>query len=160
MRPDGRGARLVSYAAGCCQTSLASSPRDGTLLLAGPGRLLAVDPRGGSAVDLLGNPKDALLAPGWPTWSPDGRLVAFRDGGFTGDVYVIDAASRQRKVYPGPLRARWLVWSPDSSMLAVEDPNAPGSHYGNLRLIAVEEGGLVERGRVDLPHVPLLLEWR
>ncbi|ALG07134.1 amidohydrolase family protein [Kibdelosporangium phytohabitans] len=71
---------------------------------------------GGKATRLTDDLQDATL----PTWSPDGRRIAFqsyRDGNF--HLYVIDAAGgAPRKLTSGPHDHREPAFSPDGKRLA------------------------------------------
>src|SRR4051794_6821638 len=58
-----------------------------------------------------------------PAWSPNGKLIAFDDGGVSGnlsDLYVINAdGTNVRKLTNGRYVLR-PTWSPDSKRLAFE----------------------------------------
>ena len=94
----------------------------------------------------------------WPTWSPDGRRVAFMaldDNGISGGVLVAGADGRNRvtihempSAYP-----IYLSWSPDSASLALLV-----SGEETLRLLLADAGG---RGdpRQLITGQPLFSSW-
>lgn len=73
----------------------------------------------GTNVTNLTNTPD--VAESYPTWSPDGTMIAYLSGGQgVTDVHVMDnTGGNKRKLTTAPSTvARWLVWSPDSTRLA------------------------------------------
>jgi len=73
---------------------------------------------GGAPVRLTMHPADDLS----PTWSPDGKRVAFARCGRGGDcsIYVVEATGGTERTIgtPGDLAVEDLVWSPDGRQLA------------------------------------------
>jgi dipeptidyl aminopeptidase/acylaminoacyl peptidase len=68
---------------------------------------------------------------GAPSWSPDGRRLAFaakRDDDEVSQVYVIDAAGGEaQRVTSAPLAARAPVWSPDGTWILYQASAYPGA---------------------------------
>jgi Tol biopolymer transport system component len=102
-------------------------PGNGRIVFASGGRLFSVDPTHGEEMD---------LGPGFaPAWSPDGRQIAFIDGG---GVNVMNAdGSGRRLLHSGD--DRQPVWSPDGTRLAFVNAQLAGT--GAL-LVANVAGGV------------------
>ena len=140
---------LVLAAAAACTPSVpspASAParadltlREGTSMavaVAPDGRTLAIDLQGsiwtlpssgGSARRITDGFDDARQ----PSWSPDGRSIAFqgyRDGSY--DIWVIEADGRnQRKLTSGAYDDREPVWSHDGSRVAFSSDREAEGNY-------------------------------
>lgn len=130
------GARAEDDPAGTFGGSVVLS--EGTnisVALSPDGRRLAVDlvaaiwvlpVSGGPARRLTGDLQDATL----PSWSPDGRSIAFqsfRDGNF--HLYVVDARGGEpRQLTRGPFDHREPAFSPDGSRIAFTSDR--GGCYG------------------------------
>ncbi len=90
-----------------------------------------------------------------PTWSPDGRRIAFSrtassQSGETEDVYVMNAdGSGVTMLATGNPRNRGPSWSPDGTRIAFHSWNEVGPSYGGIVLIAPDGSGLAE-----LTHPP------
>jgi Tol biopolymer transport system component len=66
-------------------------------------------------VDFIGN---SLMEEDWPTWSPDGRLLAYRSG--LSRIYLADPETRAvRPLLAGLGGIGAFTWSPDSTQIAV-----------------------------------------
>jgi Tol biopolymer transport system component len=105
--------RACSGLAQPCVTWIAFfSDRDGDF------NLYMMDEQGGNVTQLTDDPADDW----WPSWSPDGRQVAFmsaRDGWRT-DIFVLDVGSGTVRQYTNtPYDDElWPVWSPDGKRIA------------------------------------------
>lgn len=154
--PDGTGERQIYKGRAALEPWLASSPRDGTLVLVefggGRDKLLAVNPCTGSAFDLLGHYEGGRLVPEYPVWSPDGRRVAFID--MAGDLYLVHAAGAEVRLCGSDLV--WpLAWSPDSSMLVARDQGD-----FTLRLVEIRDRGAMVQDLGFGTFSTSLLGWR
>src|SRR3954453_7830151 len=76
-----------------------------------------------------------------PAWSPNGKLIAFDDGGVSGnlsDLYVMNAdGTNVRKLTNGRYVLR-PTWSPDSKRLAFEYAY---SNYGSSGIAVMNANG-------------------
>lgn len=127
--------------------SLAVSPDGRTLVIDLQGSLWTVPATGGAARRITDEYNDARQ----PSWSPDGRTIAFqgyRDGGY--DIWAIAPdGSGQRKLTWGPYDDREPVWSHDGTRLAFSSDRGDAGNYdvwvlevatGALRQITRDEG--------------------
>ena len=75
----------------------------------------------------------------WPTWSPDGKRIAFeRLGGSQGDqIYIINADGYGLVRLPGGDGMAWPAWSPDGASLL-------GTDLQGLRIVNVDGSGARE----------------
>lgn len=106
-----------------------------------------------------GSKKTRLTANGVPdrspTWSPDGRQIAFSrtgssESGETEDLYVMNAdGSGVTKLATGNLHNTGPSWSPDGTRIAFHSWAEVGPSYGGISLIDPDGSGLVE-----LTHPP------
>src|SRR5467141_1586467 len=95
-----------------------------------------------------------------PTWSPDGRMIAFsaQVGGLT-DLFVYDLDSAQlRRLTDDPYADLEPAWSPDGSLIAFVTDRFTTSldrlSYGNYQL-AVIDPRVEGSGQIrQLPHLP------
>jgi TolB protein len=108
----------ASTAAGPASDSASSqgrgAVREGVIAFEGSDGLYVIDANGGKARKIAGTlPRD-----GDPTWSPDGRRIAFDRGGDDRDIYVMDAdGSNQRRLTFAPADDGWPQWAPHGRSL-------------------------------------------
>ena len=84
----------------------------------------------------------------WPTYSPDGRYVAFLRSGPNGaNVFIAraDGSSIRRVTHDLRGYAQPPVWSPDGSRLAFEDLVERGDEMGGAICVVRPSGGPVTR---------------
>jgi Tol biopolymer transport system component len=77
---------------------------------------------------------------GWfPTWSPNGRYIAYRADGADDPGYIIYDLKTQKKqqILRGRYVYRSLVWSPDSRCL-IYAADGRGDFYGDLLILDLE----------------------
>jgi len=170
---DGSGTQAVTDGADGGDRQPAWSP-DGTRLVFVRGRaeerrsLYVVDLAAGAAAPrrvprvVVEGADDAPAWVGWPTWSPDGRTIAFSadrgEGLGTGLHLVAPDGTGLRRLTRPPATQRWIrdlraVWSPDGARLAFASNRHAASEddAGDLDLYDVDvAGGAVRR----LTHDP------
>jgi Tol biopolymer transport system component len=122
-----------------CQTQ--PSPGD-----PGSSRICIMNPDG-SAVHALPQQPATGLSDAAPSWSPDGKRIAFARG--VGDqtaVFVMNAdGSDARQVTPWSLRAGQPDWSPDGKRLVFySNWNGPTNVSANVYTIGADGSGLVQ----------------
>ena len=111
---------------------------------------------GGRLLDLIeGAPRPPEVA-GTPTWSPDGRMIAFNSlshdglGGY--DVYVMNAdGSDRRRLTRG---AGFHAWSPEGRKIAFS-----GRRDGNVGVYVMNADGSGERRLTRNPAGETALAW-
>jgi TolB protein len=103
--------------------------------------LYTVRPDGGDVRHLAREP-DGVFS---PTWSPDGRSIAFL--GNDDGLYLIDPDGRHRRRFEGMFGSR-LSWSPDGTRLAFEI-RGEAPNWGDIGVVNVEDGK-----RENLTHRP------
>jgi Tol biopolymer transport system component/predicted Ser/Thr protein kinase len=100
-----------------------------------------------------------------PTWSPDGRFIAFRRGGHPPAYYIIPALGGvERKLADGDLSSLpggWgMDWSPDGKYLAVVDAGEKADPGGAKRIFYISvESGERRESKIELPG-PLVADPR
>jgi len=100
-----------------------------------------------------------------PTWSPDGRFIAFRRGGHPPAYYIIPALGGvERKLADGDLSSMpggWgMDWSPDGKYLAVVDAGEKADPGGAKRIFYISvESGERRESKIELPG-PLVADPR
>lgn len=108
MREDGSGLRAVRRGGVASQPRELAWSRDGSRLLfvARDDRIWAIDADGGNLT--------RVAAGRSPTYSPDGRRVAFTKYGNRGFIWVVNAdGSGARRLVKAPVRFVWEVdWNP------------------------------------------------
>lgn len=88
-------------------------------------RIYVVNMDGGAPILLLAGPI------GDPTWSPDGRSIAYAYGSFAGEVRILDLQTQKSASVPGSQGFWSPRWSPDGKYLA-----ALGGGLGRLGLFS------------------------
>lgn len=137
--PDGKRIAFVSYRHDPDQSGFGNS------------ELYVMSADGSKQARLTANE----VADSSPTWSPDGRQIAFSRGGGSPfgeaeDLYVIDAdGSGETKLATGYLHNSGPSWSPDGTRIAFHGWDETGPSYGGISLIAPDGSGLV-----GLTHPP------
>ena len=154
--PDGR--RIAFRRTACCGGTLES--------------LWVIDVDGSNAHEVVPNIWDSRVqeaeshsrsnrtSAGAPTWSADGRRLAFLAPGvgLLRDVYVVDADGRNlRNVSNSPEAENGLAWSPDGTRLAyVRNRDASNS---NAFFLVTDADGSNARPVPGPPLSPYLLIW-
>jgi Tol biopolymer transport system component/serine/threonine protein kinase len=93
----------------------------------------------GEPLRLTTNPGDDI----YPTWSPDGRYIAFvRQAGSDGGIFMVPAlGGPERRLQPSYPRIDWwltsLSWSPDGKLIAFPAADSPQESPG-LFLLSVD----------------------
>lgn len=168
MRSDGADVRLLFSGPGY-QSELAWSPSGSTIAFANVteesgtdvGRFTLIDQTGTVVGRLSGLPPMAQA----PTWSPDGRLIAFMAnvaGSEREAIYLMNADGTDIRPVPGlPMNASFPAWQPipveqptptasPTPPVAVPKANGPiyfriGERDGSTRIEAVEPDGTGRR---------------
>jgi Tol biopolymer transport system component len=109
------------------------------------GDLLVMNPDGSGQTNLT----NSASIETWPTWSPDGRRIAFasnRDDRFGTSLYVMnsDGTNPVRITTPAPAQDLTPAWSPDGTRIAFVRSQAEGSAppVGDIYLINPDGTGL------------------
>ncbi|WP_026423924.1 DPP IV N-terminal domain-containing protein [Actinokineospora inagensis] len=93
-----------------------ASPKDGTIVMDLQGQLFTV-PRDGGTATAIG---DNRLEPYWPSWSPDGRQIAFQS--FADGMFHVRLISPDGKstcaLTSGEYDDTYPSWSPDGKQIA------------------------------------------
>ena len=107
--------------------AVAASPDGGTLAVDLQGTIWTLPAVGGAARAITDGFDDAHH----PTWSPDGRVIAFqgyRDGSY--DIWAVDAAgTNQRTITTGAYDDREPAWSHDGSRIAFSSDRDSTGNY-------------------------------
>lgn len=130
VNPDGTSAANVTNTPGLDAENVAASP-DGKRIAFNVGTQSVLDDAGlyvvnmdGSGVrDVLARRHDDFIAIAAPTWSPDGKRLAFEgfdSRGYRNDLFVIDAdgADLERLTDCGCVGSSYPVWSPVAPEIA------------------------------------------
>jgi Tol biopolymer transport system component len=81
-------------------------------------------------------------APLTPSWSPDGKSIAYAPGAPQGGIWVMDAAGRHRhRVTAGKGDATQPAWSPNGRTLVFVDLRAKGSRFYDLFSVRADGTG-------------------
>ena len=154
--PDGR--RIAFHRTPCCGESLDS--------------LWVIDVDGSNAYEVAPNIEDPrvtdMTSPtrsnrtslGAPSWSADGRRLAFLGQGVGDlrDVYVVDADGRNlRNVSNSPEEENGVAWSPDGTRLAYVRNRDPSD--SNAFFLVADADGSNARPVAGPPLSPYLLIW-
>ena len=90
----------------------------------------------------------------YPTWSPDGRRLAFnshRDGQF--EIYVAGVdGSRPRNLTRNPGKDQWPAWSPDGSSIAFMSERAGSDDVFVMRADGSAVRNLTHTRALDESH--------
>jgi Tol biopolymer transport system component len=139
--PDWR--KIVFVSNPCAEVSRACARTRQIYVMNADGNALRRVARGGKARTVASGEKECPCAP-FPTWSPDGRRIAFgseRKGMV--DIYVMNAdGNGQRRLTRGRQLESSLAWSPDGRMIAfVEAPFSRGAPRRQEIFVVNAEGG-------------------
>lgn len=91
-------------------------------------------------------------APLDPSWSPNGRQIAYVPGGRHGGLWVMDAnGGTRRRVATGAGDALFPSWSPDGSRIVFSDLGSSRSGFHDLYVVRTNGSGLTRltRARAD-----------
>jgi TolB protein len=145
--PDGRRIVFVSFRD--TQLGKSGGPEDGSLYIMG------FDPAAGVSVgDVVRLTPDGGHD-GWPTWSPDGKRIAFQSNrGGNWDIWIINTDGTGLRNLTNHLAAdRYASWSPDGNRIAFTS-NREGNE--DIWLINTDASGPVNltRGVPDRDRYP------
>lgn len=87
-----------------------------------------------------------------PTWSPDGRRIAFviNKRAEQRELAVIDVSSGKHRIIQRGYIYGKPFWSPDGRLLAAEVTRLTGGHWHGLLVFRVRDGSVVERGELKV----------
>ena len=163
VRPD--GSRLTRLAAGLA-SSLAWSPDGASFVFDSPAGLSTIndDGTGEKSLVLWGS---FGAGPGLPSWSPDGRRIAYfqtpgEPGKFRSEVWVMNADGTGRtRLYEGVCCVgTWArpVWSPSGREIAFADTSYDGELAGGTFSVRVADRHLQRLAPADA--APDLVAWQ
>lgn len=140
-------------------TALAAPIDEGRIaLLREDGHIVIVKPDGSGETDLTASP-GATESFRYPTWSPDGRTLAYvefgsEDGEITSAIHLATAAGEHLRRIETEFPPFYLFWSPTSHVLAFLSNWAPDT----IALRVVEREG-EQRARTVTEGSPFFFSW-
>ncbi|GLW90684.1 amidohydrolase family protein [Actinokineospora globicatena] len=123
-QPELKPAPVVVTVSEGTNLAVSTSPRDGTILFDLQGQLFTL-PRDGGTATAIG---DTNLDPYWPSFSPDGKLIAVQslaDGMFRVRLLTADGRSSW-PLTRGEYDDTYPAWSPDGTRIAFTSDRAGG----------------------------------
>ena len=85
-----------------------------------------------------------------PSWSPDGKRIAFDSFRGSRDIYVMDTnGGNPRKVTKNPFRDWYPVWSPDGKRIAFVSDREEDA---NWEIYVMDADGRNSRNLTNNPH--------
>jgi TolB protein len=92
---------------------------------------------------------------GWPTWSPDGKRIAFHsDRGDNMDIWIVNVdGSGLTRLTQHPSQDRYPDWSPDGTKIAYTSKRS-GNEDVWVVDVAAALGGTADPGAVNLTKAP------